>query len=353
MNRAADLTTAFFARPTSWPLVLTGLLLAAWLIHRYGWLNPYQQQILMYVGIHIILTASLNLVNGYMGEFAVGHAAFMAVGAYVSSLITVRLFPFQAAPLLFPLALLVGSLAAGIVGLLVAFPSFRTRGDYLAIVTLALNMIVKSAIENLEVIGGPRGFLGMQRLTTLPWVVFWVISSLWLLRNFIYANLGRGVLAIREDEVAAELLGVDTRRVKLHAFILSASLAGLAGGLFAHVVQFITPRSFDIVRSTEILVMVYLGGIGSLAGSVIGATVYTVALEWLRFLGQWRMAIAPLLLVFLMILRPTGIMGLREFVAFIPREERNLRARLEALGRGRQGWPPAGEAGRVGPHGPA
>ncbi len=153
--------------------------------------------------------------------------------------------------------------------------------------------------------------------------------------------------------MAAELLGVDTRRVKLHAFILSASLAGLAGGLFAHVVQFITPRSFDIVRSTEILVMVYLGGIGSLAGSILGATIYTVALEWLRFLGQWRMAIAPLLLVFLMILRPTGIMGLREFVAFIPREERNLRARLEALGRGRQGWPPAGEAGRVGPHGPA
>lgn len=335
--------------------MLAALLLAAWLIHRYGWLNPYQQQILMYVGINIILTASLNLVNGYMGEFAVGHAAFMAVGAYVSSLVTVRLFPFQAAPFLFPLALLAGGVAAGLVGLLVAFPSFRTRGDYLAIVTLALNMIVKSAIENLEVIGGPRGFLGMQRLTTLPWVIFWVIVALAVLRNFIHANLGRGVLSIREDEVAAELLGVNTRRVKLYAFVLSSSLAGLAGGLFAHVVQFITPRSFDIVRSTEILVMVYLGGIGSLAGSVIGATVYTVALEWLRFLGQWRMAIAPLLLVLLMVLRPTGIMGLREFIAFIPRDEQNLRARLARLRLGRGAPPPGppGPEGRVAPHGPA
>lgn len=336
---------------------MAALLLLAWMVDRHGWLNPYQQQILMYVGINVILTASLNLVNGYMGEFAVGHAAFMAVGAYVSSLITVRLFPFQAAAYLFPLALLAGGAAAGMVGLLVAFPSFRTRGDYLAIVTLALNMIVKSAIENIEAIGGPRGFLGMQRLTTLPWVLFWAAASVYVLRNFIYANLGRGVLAIREDEVAADLLGVDTRRVKLYAFVLSSSLAGVAGGLFAHVVQFINPRSFDILRSTEILVMVYLGGIGSLAGSIVGASLYTIALEWLRFLGQWRLAIAPLLLVLLMILRPTGIMGLREFVGLVPRDEQDLRVRLARLGFAPGqggGTPPAPAPERqVTPGGPA
>ena len=352
-ERAAAATTSFFAKAYSLPLLVAALLVTAWLTHRYSWLNPYQQQILMYVGINIILTASLNLVNGYMGEFAVGHAAFMAVGAYVSSLITVRVFPYEAAPFLFPLALVAGAAAAGLVGLLVAFPSFRTRGDYLAIVTLALNMIVKSAIENLEVIGGPRGFLGMQRLTTLPWVFFWVVVALFVLRNFIHANLGRGVLSIREDEVAAELLGVNTRRVKLYAFILSSSLAGLAGGLFAHVVQFITPRSFDIVRSTEILVMVYLGGIGSLAGSVLGATIYTVALEWLRFLGQWRMAIAPLLLVMLMILRPTGMMGLREFVALVPRDEQDLRGRLARMGLAASAPGAPGAERKVAPHGPA
>ncbi|BAS28548.1 branched-chain amino acid ABC transporter permease [Limnochorda pilosa] len=339
------------------PGLLAAAFALAWAIAHHGWLNPYQQQILMYVGINVILTASLNLVNGYMGEFAVGHAAFMAVGAYVSSLMTVRLFPFQAAPYLFPLALVAGGAAAGVVGLLVAFPSFRTRGDYLAIVTLALNMIVKSAIENVEAIGGPRGFLGMQRLTSLPWVFASTALALYVLRNFIHANLGRGVLAIREDEVAADLLGVDTRRVKLYAFVLSSALAGVAGGLFAHVVQFINPRSFDIIRSTEILVMVYLGGIGSLAGSVIGATFYTVALEWLRFLGQWRLAIAPLLLVLLMILRPTGIMGLREFVGLVPRDERGLRGRLARLGYGTVdsggGAAPSAPEGSASPHGPA
>ncbi|MBO8142666.1 MAG: branched-chain amino acid ABC transporter permease [Firmicutes bacterium] len=275
----------------------------------------------MYIGINIMLTVSLNLVNGYMGEFAVGHAGFMAVGAYVASVLTVRAFSWELGPYLFPLALLAAGAGAGLVALLVAVPSFRTRGDYLAIVTLALNMIVKSVIENIEAVGGPRGFLGMNRLTTLPWVYVWVVITLWTIRNLVYSIYGRGVLAVREDEVAAELVGVNTRHVKVQAFIMSAFFAGVAGGLYAHLLQFIHPRNFDIIKSTEILVMVYLGGIGSLMGSVLGASIFTVLLEALRFLGVWRMVLAPLLLVLLMVLRPTGIMGLREFRGFVPADE--------------------------------
>lgn len=310
-------------------LVLSGFL-ATWGASSFGWLNQYYELVLMYIGINIILTVSLNLVNGFMGEFAVGHAGFMAVGAYVSSLVSLllfRLIPLHFGPYLFPVSLVFGGIGAGIVGLIVAIPSFRTRGDYLAIVTLALNMIVKSAIENIEAIGGPRGLLGMPKLTTLPSVFVWTALTLWFIRNYVYSNYGRGVLSIREDEVAAELVGVNTKQVKIQAFIVSAFFAGVAGGLFAHLLQYIHPRNFDIIKSTEVLIMVYLGGIGSITGSILGASIFTVLLEALRFMGVWRMVLMPLLLVVLMIVRPTGIMGLREWRALIPPSERTLTVR--------------------------
>jgi branched-chain amino acid transport system permease protein len=288
------------------------LLALAWLLPASGLLNPYVVQILMYVGINMILTLSLNLVNGYMGEFSVGHAGFMGIGAYAASILTVWVLPQAWAPWAFPAVLVAGGLAAAVAGLVVAFPSFRTRGDYLAIVTLAFNMIVKSVLENLEIVGGPRGFLGMPRLTDLFWVTAWVLITLLVLRRVVYSNFGRGITAIREDEVAANLTGVDTRRLKLYAFLLSAFFAGVAGGLFAHLLQFINPRSFSILKSTDMLVMVYLGGVGSLAGSLLGAAIFTVLLEVLRPLGLWRWVIGPLLLVLLMIFRPRGIMGYKE-----------------------------------------
>ena len=305
----------------------SGLAAAAFLlsfvIPAAGLLDQYVQLILMYIGINIILTVSLNLINGYMGEFSVGHAGFMAVGAYTASVISVHLFPAPWGPWLFPVAVAAGGLAAAVTGLLVAFPSFKTRGDYLAIVTLAFGMIVKSAIENIDALGGPRGFLGMERLTTLPWVFFWTALSILAIRNLVYSRFGRGILSIREDEIAAELSTVDTRRVKMLAFVVSSFFAGVAGALFAHLLQFINPRVFDIIKSTDILIMVYLGGIGSLGGSIIGAVVYTVLLELLRPLGVWRMVLMPLVLVLLMIYRPKGIMGLREFSWFVPGTDLN------------------------------
>lgn len=311
------------------PLVLLLLLPLTFLLPRLGIINPYIDLVLKYIGINIILTISLNLVNGYMGEFSVGHAGFMAIGAYVASLLTVWVFPSGLAALLFPAALLAGGVAAGIAGLGIAIPSFRTRGDYLAIVTLAFNMIIKSVLENMEMIGGPRGFMGMQKLTSLWGVYLIVIVVVFLARNYVFSNFGRGVVSIREDEIASGLVSVNTRQIKVLTFVFSAFLAGVAGGLFAHELQFINPRSFTILKSTDMLVMVYLGGIGSLSGSILGATVFTVVMEGLRTLLQqvgisqeWRLVVAPLMLILLMIYRPHGIMGLREFRFLIPREER-------------------------------
>jgi len=306
------------ANPFFWPAVAGAGLLFCIAASVLGFLDLYLQLILIYVGINIILTVSLNLINGYMGEFSVGHAGFMATGAYVASLLTIRIFPSGISDLFFPLAIFAGGVAAAIIGLLVAIPSFKTRGDYLAIVTLAFCMIVKSVLENIDAVGGPRGLLGMEKLTTLPWVFFWAALTVWVIRNLVFSNFGRGVLSIREDEIASDLMSVNTRQVKVIAFVVSSFFAGVAGGLYAHALQFINPKMFDIIKSTDILIMVYLGGIASIAGSIIGAIIFTILLEILRPLGVWRMVIMPLLLVLLMICRPSGIMGLRESRLFFP-----------------------------------
>jgi len=327
---------------TSRAFVMAALMLgfaASCAVPYFELLDQYVQMILIYVGINIILALSLNLVNGYMGEFSVGHAGFMSAGAYVSSLITLKLLPAVPAGVLFPVAVLAGGIGAALLGVVVAIPSFRTRGDYLAIVTLAFNMIVKSALENIEAVGGARGLLGMDKLTTLPWTFFWTVLTVWVIRNFIYSNYGRGVLSIREDEIASDLMSVNTRQVKMLTFIISSFFAGVAGGLFAHLLQFINPAMFDIIKSTDILIMVYLGGIGSIAGSILGATVYTVLLELLRPLEVWRMVIMPLILILLMIFRPRGIMGLREMTIFIPTIDRKTGLLLPEGAPGRKLWP--------------
>lgn len=326
-----------------------------------GALNAYWQSVIMFMGINIILATSLNIINGNMGEFSCGHAGFMAVGAYVSSLISVALFTKSSVfgePLLspdlavwlFPLVLLAGSLAASVVGLLVAIPSFKTRGDYLAIITIAASYIVKSTIENIGAIGGARGFMGMSGVMNamgatadLPWIVIWVfigtVFSVWIIRRFIYSTFGKGVDAISQDEIAAEIMSVDTDKVKLVAFMVSCGLAGLAGGLFAHILGYVNPGTFTILKSTEIMVMVYLGGMGSLSGSVLAAILMTLLIEYLRdafgFINTffhfihiipdsyevtqvWKWVLIPLLLVLLMQFRPEGIMGRRELADVFP-----------------------------------
>lgn len=309
------------SKTANWKLSLQSSLLllggiASFLIPHV--LNNYLTFILITLAINAILCLSLNLVNGYMGEFSVGHAAFMALGAYASAIITVKILPTLPSFFLFPLAVIIGGAVAALVGIPLALLSFKTRGDYLAIITLAFLMIVKSGLENISYVGGPRGFLGIPALTTLPWAYFWAVLTFWILRNFIYSKWGRSIIAIREDEIAAEAMGVSTRSAKMMAFIISSFFAGVAGALFAQQIQFINPSSFDILKSTNILVMVYLGGIGSISGSLVGAGIFTILYQLLQPFGVWRMVIMPLLLVLLMIFRPRGIMGFQEWAWFKP-----------------------------------
>lgn len=278
-------------------------------------LNDYSKVVLITVGINIILCVSLNLVNGYMGEFSVGHAGFMALGAYASAVMTTKWLPASFFEL--PLAVVFGGMIAAVIGFLLALLSFKTRGDYLAIITLAFLMIVKSAVENIDYVGGPRG-MTPPVLTNLPWTFFWVVLTLWVIRNLIYSKFGRAITAIREDEIAANAMGVRIREAKILAFAISSFFGGVAGALYAQVNFFIDPKSFDIVKSTEILVMVYLGGIASLGGSILGAVIFTILSQVLQPLGTWRMVILPLILVLLMLFRPRGIMGMKELAWFLP-----------------------------------
>ncbi len=283
-----------------------------------------RELILIYMGINIMLSASLNLVNGYMGEFSVGHAGFMAVGAYVSSVLTMVFFtnssvfgpallsPDLGLPFGFIIALLAGGVAAALAGLLVAFPSFRTRGDYLAIVTLAINFIVTGVINNMEVVGGPRGLNGVPLWTNLTWIFLFTVLSIAAIYNLVNSTLGKGIIAIREDEIASSLMGVNTRKLKLVAFLVSSFIAGVAGGLFAHQLAYVNPGNFGILKSTEALVMVYLGGMGSISGSIIAAVIFTILIEALRPLAVLKWVVIPLILILLMLFRPQGLFGFRE-----------------------------------------
>ena len=304
-----------------------------------------RELVLVYIGINIMLAVSLNLVNGYMGEFSVGHAAFMAVGAYVSAVFTMWAFAesrvFPESPVLPPelglpfgfiVALLAGGAAAALAGLLVAFPSFRTRGDYLAIVTLAVNFIVQGVINNMESIGGARGLSGVPLWSNLHWVMITTILSLIIIYNLVNSTFGKGIVAIREDEVAAGLMGVSTRRVKLVTFLVSSFVAGVAGGLFAHQLAYINPGNFGILKSTEALVMVYLGGMGSISGSIIAAVLFTLMVEAMRPLAVLKWVVIPLILILLMLYRPQGLFGFREIKLNLG-ESREDVARRAAGGR--------------------
>jgi branched-chain amino acid transport system permease protein len=302
--------------------VALGTLISAALLQYLGSLdlfNHYYLHILTVIGMNIILVASLNLVNGYLGEFALGHAGFMAVGAYAAALITLKL-PLPAL-LRLPLSLAGAVVAAGVIGYLVGLVTFKTVGDYLAIVTLGFNMIIVNAIQNIDYVGGPRGLTGIPKETNLVTVALCVVLTYWILRNLVDSIYGRMWLSIRENAIAAELIGINVNRVKNLAFTIAASFAGLAGGLYAEYQQFITPKSFDYLRTTDILVMLYLGGMGSLSGSILGVVVYTLLMEILRNvlgmiapqLADLRMLISPLILVIIMLTRQYGLMGNREW----------------------------------------
>ena len=219
--------------------------------------------------VNIILSVSLNLINGYTGQFSLGHAGFMAVGAYVGVVATVKF----GLPLI--VALIMGAIAAGCLGFLIGLPTLRLRGDYLAIATLGLGEIIRIVIMNIDYVGGAAGFKGIPHLTNFTWVFFVMLVTLFFIKNFVNSSHGRACIAIRENEIAAEAMGVNTTKYKVMAFTLGAAFAGVAGGLFAHQFYLISPTSFTFLSSFNYLIMVVMGGMGSITGSIAGAFVVT------------------------------------------------------------------------------
>jgi branched-chain amino acid transport system permease protein len=307
-----------------WPSVVVHLGLLYATLHLWAGVSDYRILVARLSMIAVMLTLSLNVVNGYMGEFSCSHPGFMALGAYAASVFTVVMFvndnrfgeallPPALGPFLFPIALLLGGVVAALGALLVAIPSFRTRGDYLAIISLAFMFIVKSFIENLEVVGGPRGLGNQPNWATLPVVFACTVVCIWVINNFVRSTLGKALNAVRDGELAANAMTVDTRRTKMVAFLFAAFWAGVAGGLFAHVLGYVNPGTFDIKKLAEVLAMLYLGGLNSVVGSIVGAVGYYLLSEALRPLVIYKWIIIPLLFILVMIFRPTGLIAFREF----------------------------------------
>jgi branched-chain amino acid transport system permease protein len=306
-------------------LVHLGLLYAVLHVWAKGPVSvDYRDLVARMTLVAVMLTLSLNVVNGYMGEFSCSHPGFMALGAYMASIFTVVLFVQDntfGAPLLppglgffmFPVGLVLAGFISAIGALLVAIPSFRTRGDYLAIISLAFMFIVKSLFENLQFVGGARGLGGQPNWATLPIVFLWAVLCVWTINNFVRSTMGKALNAVRDGELAADAMTVDTSRTKMVAFLFAAFWAGLAGGLFAHVLGYVNPGTFDLKKLAEVLAMVYLGGLNSVVGSIVGAVSYTLLGEALRPLELWKWIIIPVLLILVMIFRPTGLIAFREF----------------------------------------
>ncbi len=268
------------------------------------------------VGVFIILATGLNLINGVCGQFSLGHAGLWAVGAYVGAAYSVY-FPLPVPDFvnLF-ISCILGMISAGAAGALVGIPCLRLKGDYLAIATLGFGEIIRILIVNMDVVGGPRGFTNIPKWSHLGWVYMWVAICLIVTVNLLRSTHGRAIVSIREDEIAAESMGINTFKYKTLAFVVGSAMAGVAGPLFAHSQQFLHPSNFTFMWSVIILLMVILGGLGSVTGSVIGAVILTLLPEALRFFGttvsEWRMVIYSLLLIFLMLWRPSGIFGKHE-----------------------------------------
>jgi branched-chain amino acid transport system permease protein len=299
----------------------------AWVLNTWlpGVMSNYYFDILMLAGINIILAVSLNLVNGFTGQFSMGHAGFMSVGGYLSAFITTELVASNpqlmensvAAALIFVSSLILGGLAATAVGYIVGLPSLRLRGDYLAIVTLGFGEIIRVIFLNTEAVGGARGLSGINQYTSFGWIFTFVILTVFAVWRIVHSAQGRILLSIREDEIAATAMGVNTTQGKVRAFAMGAFFAGIAGGLFAHNLSTINPQIFDFNRSFEVIIMVVLGGMGSISGSVVAAILLTVLKEALRPLQNYtgvdlRMVIYSLVLILMMLARPKGIFGTNE-----------------------------------------
>jgi branched-chain amino acid transport system permease protein len=296
----------------------------------------YPMRIVTLAGINIILAVSLNLINGFTGQFSIGHAGFMAIGAYGAAWVAMTfgavvrgavdfLPAFASDTVLLVVCLAVGALLSALGGLLVGIPSLRLRGDYLAIVTLGFGEIIRVFILNIDTVGGARGYVGIPNLVGFGWVYFTAAATLIVVHNIVHSSFGRTLLAVREDEIAAGAMGVNTTRAKVISFVISSSMAGIAGGLFAFYDGYLHTNEFTFIKSIEIVIMIVIGGLGSSLGSVVGGALYIVLTELLRPVDQYgsglRMVVFSLALILIMIFRPQGLLGSIDFHALRRRRD--------------------------------
>lgn len=296
------------------------------------YIQPYWLYISYDIGINIILAVSLNLINGYTGQFSLGHAGFMAVGAYTAAMITNQfsnLTPILAT-VIFPVALIAGGLLAAVAGLIVGIPSLRLRGDYLAILTLGFGEIICVVLQNMDVVGGARGYSVAHGWTNFFWAFGIAAVTVYVIVALVHSTYGRGFIAVQDDEIAAAAVGINPVKYKVTAFVIGAFFAGIAGGLYAHSKMYLTPDGFGYMKSIEIVVMVILGGMGNTPGVVVAAVLLTLLPEGLRslqdieripgfatefplsWIGDTRMIIYSLLLIALMLTRPQGLFTIKK-----------------------------------------
>ncbi len=285
-------------------LVIFGVILT---LQQTGIIGRYYMGILITLLINVILTVSLNLATGFLGQLTLGHAGFMSVGAYTAALITMNIgLPTNIA---FPISLLLGGLTAALFGILVGIPALRLKGDYLAIITLGFGEIIRVIILNVKFTGGARGLTGIDVLTNFPYAYFIAVITIVTMFLLIRSRHGRAIISIREDEIAAEASGINTTYYKLLGFTIAAFFAGVAGGLYAHWQSVLDATKFNFNYSIDIMVMVVLGGMGSITGSILAATLLTILPELLRDFSQYRMLIYAILLILMMLFKPSGLLG--------------------------------------------
>ncbi|WAM32805.1 branched-chain amino acid ABC transporter permease [Caldicellulosiruptor morganii] len=272
-----------------------------------GLIDDYIKLNLFLIMLNIILAVSLNLINGITGQFSLGHAGFMAIGAYTTAVLTTL-----ERPLPFYLTVLIGGLLAMLFGLLIGLPVLRLKGDYLAIATLGFGEIIRVIIQNIDYLGGASGISDIPQ--GIDWTGYFVITviTVVVILNIINSSFGRAMIAIREDEIAAEAMGINTTLYKVLAFMIGAFFAGVAGSVYSGSFGFIQPDMFNFFKSIDILVIVVLGGLGSISGSIISAIVLTVISALLQNYPEVRMILYSLILIVIMLFRPQGLMGKKE-----------------------------------------
>lgn len=271
-------------------------------------INDYLQATLATICINIILAVSLNLITGFTGQFSLGHAGFMSIGAYTCALITMRIPTIYG----FILGVFSGAILAAIIGVLVGLPTLRLRGDYLAMATLGMSEIIRIVFENLEITNGPAGLNGIPRFVNWTWLFILTAGTVLAITNFLKSSHGRACISIREDEIAAEAMGINTTKYKVMAFTIGAFCAGIAGAVYASYFYFIKPNLFGFAKSIDILVIIVFGGLGSISGSILSAILLALISTYLQSFPEIRMILYSLLLIIIMVFRPQGLMGSKE-----------------------------------------